>query len=947
MKLVKNQLCKILLALVAVLFLDSWIIANEQGKPSVQTFVEQEYISNNLFYEYKTDESQLYQGDDIVIDSSSFVNNYADIDPAEIITINNRDVTRFSKAGDIATYEVTIEETGFYEIELDYVSTGTSINDIKIAVFLNDELPFREAQNILLKKAWKNANDIIRDKRGNDITPKQVKENVLLTARLKDMTGKYSENFSFYLEEGINFISIYNTGDLLQIDEIRLVEKDEIATYAEYIATKSNIPMYSGEIIRIQGENADLKSDHLLYPRSNRTSPSTTPSHPSQIRINAIGGSSWVEAGSWIEWDFEVPEDAMYSISIKYQQDNDYAFSSPRIIYVDGEIPYEEFVGYNFEINNNWELETLQGEENFLVHLSPGMHTIRMEVSLGEKSTVLRTFEESLLGLNTLYKDVIMYTGTNPDTIRDYNIEETITDFQPRLITLYANLTREYTKLKEISASEKRSIAEVDRILYQIEDFIEDDDDIIERLASFKGNISALAIVVDGLRAQALEVDYIEIHSLDAELEDAEIGFFSKVLFDIQAFFASFTTNYDEVSSESIEGGDVLNVWVTTGRDQASIIRALIDETFTSTTNISVNLSIVDTGATLLQAALAGKGPDVAILVPKVTPINLAMRGGLYDLREFDGIEEMYDRFFPSAFIPYEFDGGLYAIPETQSYNMMFYRKDIFDDLGLEYPETWDEFYNIISVMQKNNLQVGLAEAQWTFETLLFQRGETFYKDDLSETNFDTQEALDAFTQWTDFYNIYGLDRTFDFYNRFRTGEMPIAIHAYIMYNQLTVAAPELYGLWDMVPIPGMVDEYGNINRAEGSTGTGSIILKDAENPQAAFEFIDWWTSAETMASYGNELEMVMGPASRFDTANIEAFHLLPWSEKEKENLLAQWEFVTDVPQIPGNYYIERNISNAFRRIVTNFDNSRETLTFYNKEINAEIERKRKEFGLE
>lgn len=41
---------------------------------------------------------------------------------------------------------------------------------------------------------------------------------------------------------------------------------------------------------------------------------------------------------------------------------------------------------------------------------------------------------------------------------------------------------------------------------------------------------------------------------------------------------------------------------------------------------------------------------------------------------------------------------------------MLFYRTDVFAELGLTPPETWEEFYAAVEVLQKNNLGVGVLE---------------------------------------------------------------------------------------------------------------------------------------------------------------------------------------------------------------------------------------------
>ena len=54
-----------------------------------------------------------------------------------------------------------------------------------------------------------------------------------------------------------------------------------------------------------------------------------------------------------------------------------------------------------------------------------------------------------------------------------------------------------------------------------------------------------------------------------------------------------------------------------------------------------------------------------------------------------------------------------------------------------------------------------------------------------------------------------------------------------------------------------------------------------------------------------------------------------------------------EIPEIPGGYYTSRNVDNAFKAVIYNNTNPREALNYYNKQINAEILRKREEFGLE
>src|SRR5690606_41188825 len=120
-------------------------------------------------------------------------------------------------------------------------------------------------------------------------------------------------------------------------------------------------------------------------------------------------------------------------------------------------------------------------------------------------------------------------------------------------------------------------------------------------------------------------------------------------------------------------------------------------------------------------------------------PINYAMRNAAADLTQFDDFEEVTKRFRESGLVPYRYNDGVYALSEQQTFPMLFYRKDILEELGLTPPETWQDVYNMISVLQKPNMEFYLPLESGatnipmvpnaTFAMLLYQKGAEFYRD--------------------------------------------------------------------------------------------------------------------------------------------------------------------------------------------------------------------------
>ena len=347
-------------------------------------------------------------------------------------------------------------------------------------------------------------------------------------------------------------------------------------------------------------------------------------------------------------------------------------------------------------------------------------------------------------------------------------------------------------------------------------------------------------------------------------------------------------------------------------------------------------------------------------------PIQLAARGVLTDVSQYDDFEEVKTRFSDQATVLYEYNGGVYGLPVEQSFPMLFYRSDVLSQYGVD-PKTdlatWQGLIDTLPVLQRNYMEVGLilpvvqsvggqtyispiTEAGNTFAMLLLQQGLNYYNEEQTKTTFDTQEAINAFDTWTKFYTTFSFDQTYDAFTRFRTGDMPILIQNYTFFNQLTVAAPEIQGCWGFQPVPGTVQEDGTINHSANSQGSGAIIFTKAPDQEGAWDFIKWFTSKEIQVEYGNDIESILGKMGRFTTSNLDALEELSWTNAEVSLLKDQLTSQVEIPIIPASYGVTRNVLNAFRKVVNDYENARDTLFWYNKDINEEITRKREDLGI-
>ncbi len=857
------------------------------------------------------------------------------------------------------TWEVDVPREGLYNLYIEYFPIEGRSASIEREVWINDESPFNDAKHIVFSRVWVNAEEVRRDNRDNDIRPRQVEQPRWQSSYFFDSMGYYNDPYLFYFKQGKNTLKLVSVKEPMVIKTLKLTQCSTVPTYEERLREwkEKGYEVYDGEAIFIQGESASYKSDPTLYPLNDRTSPNTVPYHKSKIRLNTIGSTNWQQPGQWIEWKVNVDKEGLYQITIKGRQNITRGQYSSRRLLINGEVPFREVENIPFGFTALWQNFVLGGEdEPYLFYLKKGENTIRMEVVLGDVAEILRKAEESVYILNSAYRKILMIVGSSPDRYRDYQLHKKIPDVIKTLGEQGELLRSLSDKLVQLTGQRGSNHAILNRLAYQLDDMAKRPRTIQNRMVQFRDNVGALGTWINDTRNQPFEIDYFVISAPGEEIPKAEASFFRRMIHEISAFIASFTEDYSSVGNV-YETDEAITVWITTGRDQAQVLKKIIDDSFVPETGIAVNLELVQQNV-LLPATVAGRGPDVALSVFNSDPVNYATRNAAVDLTQFPDLNEVLREFTDASLLPFRFQGGLYGLPEQQLFLMMFYRKDILEELGIEPPNTWDELYYIIPIIQKANMEVSLPVAvnnngnfdPWgameSYSTFLYQEGGQLYNGDGISSALDTEEAIKAFKKWSELYVNYKFPVVFDAMNRFRTGQMPLLLHDYWLYNNLQVFAPELRGLWEMAPIPGTVKEDGTIDRSTIGGGYAAMIISQTKNKEAAWKFLKWWVSAETQVRFGREMESLMGAAARHPTANMEAAKRLPWPVKDYNALAEQRKWVNGNPEVPGGYFTSRHLNNAFRKVFNEGADPRETLLDYVRIINEEIDNKRKEFGL-
>ncbi|NLN64365.1 MAG: extracellular solute-binding protein [Clostridiaceae bacterium] len=875
------------------------------------------------------------------------------------------------------SYEVNIQEEGLYHISLLYYPIAGKSASIQRAVFIDDQLPYAQLGLVEFSRVWVNAvEQWEQDNRGNDLKPQQIEAPQWIRSYCYDSEGYETEELAVFFTRGTHTITLYSRREPMLLRRIILDNPERPKEYRTVLAKQisSGAIDTQGLIIEIQAENANRKSSQMLYPIHDKSSPAVMPYSANEMKNCCMGSNgNWRIIGQWLEWDFDVPQSGFYSITLHQRQNFVRGIYTSRKIMIDGVVPFKELGAYGFVYNSRYRLASLSDEDDeaFRFFLEKGKHTLKMEVVLGDFAKIIGKVREAVRDINAIYLKVIRITGVQPDKYRDYNIKQNIPHLAEEISRAKEKLEEAVAELRAVAGQGSDREAALNTMIRQLNYLAKDVERFPSIIQAFKVDMSALGNWIAGVMDQPLALDAIYIHSPGTEVPKPADSLWDRFLHTLRTLYYSFIIDYNTIGNVA-EGGEdtrTITVWIgsgqtaggtqvgTGGRDQANVVKALIDQSFTPKTNINVNLQLVDMSM-LLQATLAGQGPDVAIQVANDIPMNYGMRSAVADLSRFDELEAIKASFRKSAMVPFEFGGHTFALPETETCLMMFYRKDILNELGLQVPATWDEVNTALSVLAKNQMDLGMLPthptmpqmAEQVYAMFLYQNGGQYYNEDATASALDSDIAIRAFRKYCEYYTDYKIERDAPVDQRFRTGEAPIVISDFTLYNQLQVSAPDIKGLWGFTMVPGTVRDDGSVNYSVSSTGTATMMMSQTKDEKASWEFMKWWVSADIQAQYGQEMEAVLGPSARYPTANVEAFGLLPWPYDDYQILMNQFAWMKGIPQVPGGYYSWRNVNNAFYRVVLsegrNKMQPREAMTEYVRYINDEITFKRIEFGL-
>ena len=176
----------------------------------------------------------------------------------------------------------------------------------------------------------------------------------------------------------------------------------------------------------------------------------------------------------------------------------------------------------------------------------------------------------------------------------------------------------------------------------------------------------------------------------------------ASMLFGMTAFADTETP----VTGKMITDEDVsLEIWMINEREQhfTEAIAAYQE----IHPNVEIEISYFDTSTmknNCMASAASGTMPDCFYSYSGAIGSYYALNGFAINLDEYASENDWENIFREEALELAKWDGSIYGIPMTYNTFDVLYRLDIFEELGLSEPETWDDFENCLAVLKENGI---------------------------------------------------------------------------------------------------------------------------------------------------------------------------------------------------------------------------------------------------
>jgi multiple sugar transport system substrate-binding protein len=280
----------------------------------------------------------------------------------------------------------------------------------------------------------------------------------------------------------------------------------------------------------------------------------------------------------------------------------------------------------------------------------------------------------------------------------------------------------------------------------------------------------------------------------------------------------------------------------------------VVDEWNKLNPNIQVKLSKPSgTGYTLYNKLItnnkAGTNPDVTEVEYQALPALIANQ---VVAPIDDYVKDLASKYDKSALSQVQFEGKTYGVPQNVCPMVFFYRKDVFDKLGIKPPKTWDEYAAAAAAIHKADPKKYIgnftaADPGW-FAGLAQQAGANWWKADGDTWTVNINDA--ASKKVADYWDNLikkGLvspqpNWSAQWNTDMNNGTIVGWVGAQWGPNQLPSIAKDTAGKWAAVQLPAWTAGDNTVGIWGGET---EAVTTNSKHPAEAAKFVEWMNSSD------------------------------------------------------------------------------------------------------
>ena len=352
--------------------------------------------------------------------------------------------------------------------------------------------------------------------------------------------------------------------------------------------------------------------------------------------------------------------------------------------------------------------------------------------------------------------------------------------------------------------------------------------------------------------------------------------------------------------------------------------------------------SYEETNQKLLAAVAAGNAPPVTMIDYILVPFY-AQQGVFLSLTEVATEEELAS-YYPQLLDDLSYQGEVYGLPYNRSTQGLYYNQDMFSELGLEPPQTWEEFAEASrTITESSDDRFGSYAnfTRWFFEPFVNEWGGQMNDTDCNPT-FHTTGGVEAMEFFQDLFHEDGyVDLPSNLSGNFDQQALEFITEKAGMIRQSTAIQGFIGSVvdfdWGFTMLPA-----GPEGRAVSHGGGNLAITTFAseEEQQAAWKFISWLTAPEQSAEFHMATGYMPSSPAVLELPHVQEFHA------ENPSWLVsvdQLEFAlpTSCVVVNTSAIYHSVMTEAVERIIINNEDPQTVLDQAAGELQAEIDRRR------